>query len=227
MNKELKYLNLTDEEVRGILNGTCKQLIRRSKTPDAFKREQIREELDVFGPVGTTLGGREAWRCINVYPDNAQVAIEYRAGGRNFWDNIPEVGKFMGMVKDAKWQPANHQPKFSVRLQIEVTAIHVHRLFDLREEDARYIGMEPKHPTHHNFIHPGHVDPALWGYPWNDYEVKSFNGEPSARDSYFSWYRYNHGKTNFHANDWQIRAEFNIIEPSYLNSSGPFTQISS
>ena len=215
---KLKYLNLTDQEVRGILNGTCTQLIRRSKNADARSSDQIMVDHEAFGPVGTMIGGREAWRCNRVYPDNAQVSIEYRAGGSNFWDNIPDYGKYAGMAAykgpQRPWHPAHHQPKFSVRIAVEVIAIHVHRLLELREEDARYIGLEPTDAYHHDYIHPGHENPELWGYPWRDYELKTFNGEPNARDSYFSWYRYNHGKTNFQANDWQIRAEIkSITEP--------------
>ena len=221
LDNPIKFLNLTEQEVRGIYNGTCTQLVRRSKTPDARSRRQIQAELEIFGPVSTIIGGREAWRCISVYPDNAQVSIEYRAGGRNFWDNVPDYGKFAkqaAYVGDGQpWHPAHHQPKFSIRVALEVIAIHVHRLMDLREEDARYIGLEPTDAQYHNYTHPGHSNPTFWRYPWRDYELKSFSGEPSARDSFFSWYRYNHGKTNFLANDWLVRAEVALIEtPKFL-----------
>ena len=221
LDNPIKFLNLTDQEVRGIQNGTCTQLVRRSKNPDARTRHQIKTEQEVFGAAGQVVGGRESWRCISIYPDNAQVTIEYRAGGRNFWDNIPDLGKFTkqaAYVGNARpWHPAHHQPKFSIRVALEIGDVHIHRLMDLREEDARYIGLEPTDAHYYDYMHPGHENPELWNYPWRDYELKTFNGEPSARDSFFSWYRYNHGKTNFQANDWLVRAEIKLIEtPKFL-----------
>lgn len=211
-NYSHKYLNLTPNEVRGVQNGTCTQIIRRARTADAYTREQVYPETDVFGPAGTTLGLREPWRVLRVYPDNAQVTIEYRAGGMRVFNGVEDFGKYSRMAGDTKWHPANHQPKFSIRNWVQVQGLHVHRLLDLREEDARYIGIEPINPEHHEYIHPGHTNPELWGYPWQDYELKTFDGETTARDSYFSWYRYNHGKTNFQSNEWQIRATIKITE---------------
>lgn len=33
-----------------------------------------------------------------------------------------------------------------------------------------------------------------------------------ARDAYFSWYRCEHGRTNFQFNEWQIRAEVELLK---------------
>lgn len=218
----LNYINLTDEEVRGILNGTCTQLIRCAKNSDARSADEIQIENEVFQSVGTVFTGREAWRCRGVYPDNGQVQIEYRVGGMQYSDNVAEYGKFATMAgnKNSRlhWHSASQQPKFSNRIKFEVTAIHIHRLLDLREEDARYVGIEPLYEVYYEHIHPGHTNTKLWGHPWRDYELKTYNGESSARDSYFSWYRYKFGKISFQANEWIIRAEIKILNPNIINS---------
>lgn len=197
-----RYINLTDLEVRGLLNGNLTQVMRRAKIADAFGPQQVQPELDVLGAGGDIIFGREAWRIIGTYPDNAQVQVEYRAGGRNYFDGVPDFGKYMFMHRDKDWRPAQHIPKFAVRIAFEVIRVHVERLHDLQEEDARQLGMEP--------LYEG------WDVPWKDYELKTLNGEESAKDSYFSWYRYNHGRTNFTANDWQLRAEVKLIDSKHI-----------
>jgi hypothetical protein len=53
-----------------------------------------------------------------------------------------------------------HQPRFSVRLAFHVGNVHIHRLMDLREEDARYIGLSQLTPITINTTTQGTETPV-------------------------------------------------------------------
>lgn len=81
-----------------------------------------------YGLPGTRLWVRETWQCD---PVNHRTLC-YRATGHGSDCKIPTH----------LWRPSIHMPRWASRITLEITAVHVERLREITNEDARAEGCE-------------------------------------------------------------------------------------
>ena len=115
-----------------------------------------------FGEVGDRLWVRETWgvvshdfdeneRIIDWVPDRPATAIHEMPFGNGYYSGhaIYAVdGQFTwgdddGHGERSCWKPSIHMPRAACRILLEITAVRVERLNDIRESDARAEGVMP------------------------------------------------------------------------------------
>lgn len=115
-----------------------------------------------FGQVGDRLWVRETWgvvshdfdeneRIIDWVPDRPATAIHEMPFGNGYYSGhaIYAVdGQFTwgdddGHGERSCWKPSIHMPRAACRILLEITAVRVERLNDIRESDARAEGVMP------------------------------------------------------------------------------------
>lgn len=90
-----------------------------------------------YGGVGDRLWVREAWGEYHYtygLENTPSSKVIFRA-------DLPNIRNFAG------WRPSIHMPKWACRLVLEILSIHVERLQDITEEDARAEGVEKEFRT--------------------------------------------------------------------------------
>ncbi|TDB41636.1 hypothetical protein [Photorhabdus luminescens] len=147
-----KPIIFNDEMVRAILDG------RKTQTRRIVKRQYIshKQELKLchFGNIGDRLWVRETWanyQTINYrscadgrsFSEISDGLAAYRADGyesiRDMKNHIRLMSEcdFEGVeVRDDKWSPSIHMPRWASRITLEITDIRVERLNEISEEDA-------------------------------------------------------------------------------------------
>jgi len=106
----------------------------------------ILQGLDIcpFGKIGDRLWVREAFACADWYQDHweqakqnnnacARMNIVYKADGEPNGD--PNA------MKDWRWTPSIHMPRFASRILLEITELRVERVKSISEEDAKREGI--------------------------------------------------------------------------------------
>ena len=181
--------------VKALLSGTKTQTRRIIKLPT--KKEYVRP--DMGGWEATTVGG-EGCFYANGYAAPEKVAIwnqttgtcvviPYQIGDRLYvretWATIKGYPRVIAYradgciahtdLKNNRWRPSIHMPRWASRLTLEVTDVRVERVQDISEEDARAEGVGPlRHDGRmHNGLPASDGFADLWdsinekrGYGW-------------------------------------------------------------
>jgi hypothetical protein len=130
------------EMVRAILEGSKTQARRKMKPAKAKRPKRwliddaaVNGLVCPYGAPGDLLWVREAWRAWSQYDDwppsrlPPGVDVQYIADAGAPWASRYRSPRFM--------------PRWASRLTLEVKSVHVERLQDISEDDARAEGCEP------------------------------------------------------------------------------------
>lgn len=100
-----------------------------------------------YGARGDRLYVRETWQHENSPhgPYQADAQVFYRA---DYLDDLhgPD-GEKSPAGKYRTWRPSIHMPRSASRILLEVSSVHVERLQDISEADARAEGAPSSHPS--------------------------------------------------------------------------------
>lgn len=138
------------EMVRAILDGRKTMTRRVHKLPSGFvwadeskgevepkKNAGIGESYSIdqfhspYGNVGDRLWVRETW--VQPECERGQCPVYYRADARA----VSILGE------GQKWRPSIFMPRWASRILLEITAVHIERLMDISEADAKAEGVRP------------------------------------------------------------------------------------
>lgn len=122
----------------------------RSPFGEAGDRLWVRETFSPRGKHGEEAAITEA--AFAVLVDGAQV---YRDGSAFAALESYAPGAF----DDMRFRPSIHMPRWASRITLEVTGVHVERLHDITEEDARAEGVTPETDIPPGFLN-SHGDPT-------------------------------------------------------------------
>jgi hypothetical protein len=96
----------------------------------------------IFGKYvpGETLWVRETWgpRTEQGKPVESRHYVKYRA---DFIDDSPPADGMDWHTYEDKWRPSIFMPRWASRITLELTDVHVERLQDISEDDAKREGV--------------------------------------------------------------------------------------
>lgn len=162
----------TGENVRAILDGRkaqTRRVIKRHVAGDVMHHREPHESpypewwddcgivhRCPYGVPGDLLWVREMFQpyvCDEAIDSNGEPMWELTdyETGKGFTVNYPASDGRMEMVNAENelsyaCKPSIHMPRWASRLTLRVSNVHVERLQEIREEDARAEGVEPKVP---------------------------------------------------------------------------------
>lgn len=147
------------------------------------------------GKVGDRLWVKEKWKSLGAYPDNAQVGIEYAAGGRAHYETS-DWAKYMPL--DTAWRSTLFMPRWASRITLEITGVRVQRVQDISHEDAivegcsgcDWIASSPYFPSPH-----------------------TDSGQLPVEEFQERWDRLNGKKHPWASNPWIWIIEFKVMPP--------------
>jgi len=133
MSVDERQIIFSGEMVRAILEG------RKTQTRRVIKPQPIDKlwmAVCPYGERGWRLWVRESWRPADLgrVPGERQP-IQYRADEATLERHyhVAPAAYFPG---EAKWRPSIHMPRWASRITLEVVAVRVERVQDIREDDA-------------------------------------------------------------------------------------------
>jgi len=103
----------------------------RTKYGGVFVEQNLKSP---FGNVGSEFWARETFKATGVYPDNAQVRLEYKAGGRDHVDNISDWVKYYEKSGNGRWISSTQMPREFSRFSFRVTSQRVERVQEITEK---------------------------------------------------------------------------------------------
>ena len=98
-----------------------------------------------FGAVGDRIWVREAWAEAG---GNAPELQLYRA---NYPEHVPSHYENLKPVREIRWTPSIHMPRWASRITLEITNVRVERLNSISEEGARAEGCAGGHDSIPNY----------------------------------------------------------------------------
>ncbi len=116
------------------------------KFSDLQARSIIASQFNPYGKPGDTLWVRETWGAVSPTDEPVPLAlgqceIEYRADLPPGCTDGPGEWPADERNSDApKWRPSIHMPRWASRLTLEIKSVHVERLQDISEDNARAEG---------------------------------------------------------------------------------------
>ncbi len=220
--------------VRALLDGTKTQTRRPCKPMNQWIDQECREVRMVdgaphhfmkgatapleklhcpYGQPGDRLWVRETWQHSNfpAGPYEPSCDVFYRA---DYMDDPHGPGGERSLEgKYRTWRPSIHMPRAASRILLEITSVHVERLQELDDVDARAEGIEPnwmgdltKGPN--GFGAQGWVPECGWRHYLN-----SVDGEPAytSMESYRTLWESINGAGSWDANPWVWVVNFKRI----------------
>ncbi|WP_387468273.1 hypothetical protein [Photorhabdus sp. RM323S] len=161
-----KPIIFNGEMVRAILSG------RKTQTRRPVKPQQSNILSRCPWKVGDRLWVRETWAhyqtinyrvCANgcSFGEVSDGLAAYRADGYESISDMKDHIRLMSEcdfecveVRDDKWIPSIHMPRWASRITLEITDIRVERLNEINEEDAIAEGVTARIcPGHENIMH--------------------------------------------------------------------------
>jgi hypothetical protein len=169
--------------VRAILEGR-KTVTRRVMKPQPTERP-MRHRFAIDMPYQWDIGDNRSIYCPYGQPgDRLWVRETWHTWG-------PPERQFLAYratqpdADDFVWRPSIHMPRWASRLTLEIVGVRVERVQDITEEGAIAEGVERDYGV------------------WRDYQLKTLNGVPTARDSFRSlWDSINGAAYSWDANPW-------------------------
>ncbi|VVA47957.1 hypothetical protein SERVES_01678 [Serratia ficaria] len=194
------------EMVRAILDGRKTQTRRPVKFPFFDKNlgcelagNELAGEVRAgnlsnvpFGRIGDRLWVREAFG-MQVRRDGLGGTGEFRV----YRASNPDAVKYTtacGKSVPVKWTPSIHMPRWACRILLEITAVRVERLSDIRNSDAVAEGVEPLRGGYWRHYQPG----------WTQHQI-------SARGSFVTLWKSIYGADSWDANPWVWVIEFKRV----------------
>lgn len=95
-----------------------------------------------FGKPGDRLWVRETWRVAEIAKCSQQelmVTVQYADLGimpKVKYVTLPEDDRILAKIKNAKWRPSIHMPRWASRLTLEIERVRVERVQSISEDDA-------------------------------------------------------------------------------------------
>jgi hypothetical protein len=133
-------------------------------------------KLCPFGQPGDRLWVRETWQLHEKFTDNCVVV--YRASVSNSWTEFHRrfpVELSRGISEKPfqyGWRPSIHMPRWACRILLEITAVRVERLHDMKAADCIAEGCAGGHdsiPGYNYSATPGEHFRHIWESTGGDY----------------------------------------------------------